>query len=326
LKIERADPSCLVNCLVRFLFLIARCTLLLVPLVFSISCGKKGPPTIKAYEKPQPPSGLTAYHREGRMILTWTYPDTLRSSLKGFQVLRSEKDGFERIGAVTGSKSSFADETFKLDVACSYKVVAESLKGVLSVDSNIIVLTPKPVPPPPGDVRVSVKPDSVVISWTGSGEGACYNIYRTAEKGRYGNSPLNKAPVCVTSFTDAVVSPEKSVFYEVSALWMTDIRDEGAASEEQEVNPSRFVPSAPSDLRVVTTDAKTFLMWKESPEPWVRSYRVYRKIDSEQEFALVGEVKLPTFTDTKIDKKIWYMIKAVGPVAESEPLGGEVAK
>ncbi len=293
--------------------------------VLAISCGKKGPPTIKAYEKPQAPSGLTAYHREDRMVLSWSFPDNLRSSLTGFQILRSDKDGFERIGAVTGSKSSFADETFKVDVPCSYKVVAENLKGVVSSDSNVITVTPKPVPAAPADIRFSVKPDSVVISWTSSGEGACYNIYKTGEKGKYGNSALNKARVCATSFTDAAVSPEKSAYYEVRALWMTDIGDEGSASEEREVNPTHFVPSAPSDLRVVKDD-KTYLMWKESPEPWVRGYRVYRRIDGEQEFTLLNEVKLPTFTDTeKIDKKVWYMIKAVGPAMESEPLVGEVA-
>ncbi|MCL5422133.1 MAG: hypothetical protein M1461_06640 [Nitrospirae bacterium] len=122
------------------------------------------------------------------------------------------------------------------------------------------------------------------------------------------------------------MNTERPVYYTVRALRMTDIRDEGTASEELEVSPPHFVSSAPSALRVVKGD-KIYLMWKESPEPWVRGYRVYRKIDGEQGFTLLGEVKIPTFTDTeKIDKKVWYMIKALGPVSESEPLVGEVAK
>lgn len=319
MKIEKRD-------LFGLMSVLTRCSFLLISLLLFISCGKKGPPTIKAYEKPQAPSGLTAYHREDKMILAWSYPDNLRSSLTGFQVLRSEKDGFERIGSVKNSQSSFVDETFKPDVAYNYKLVAQNLKGVSSSDSNIITVTPKPVPATPEAIRFAVKADSVALSWKSSEEGACYNIYKTAEKGKYGGAPLNKAPVCAPSFTDGAVSPERSVYYTVRALRMTDVRDEGYPSEELEVSPSQFVPSALSDLRVVKGD-KIYLMWKESPEPWVRGYRVYRKIDGEQEFILLNEVKLPTFIDTeKIDKKFWYMIKAVGPAMESEPLVVEVAK
>jgi len=318
LKIEKRD-------LIGRMSVLTRCSFLLISLLLFISCGKKGPPTIKAYEKPQAPSGLTAYHREDKMILAWSYPDNLRSSLTGFQVLRSEKDGFERIGSVKNSQSSFVDETFKPDVTYNYKLVAQNLKGVSSSDSNIITVTPKPVPATPEAISFAVKADSVALSWKSSEEGACYNIYKTAEKGEYGGGPLNKAPVCAPSFTDGAVSPERSVYYTVRALRMTDVRDEGSPSEELEVSPSQFVPSALSDLRVVKGD-KIYLMWKESPEPWVRGYRVYRKIDGEQEFILLNEVKLPTFTDTeKIDKKFWYMIKAVGPAMESEPLIVEVA-
>lgn len=326
LKIEKRHLFGLMSVLVGHSLLIARCSLLLIPLLLSISCGKKGPPTIKAYEKPQAPSGLTAYHREDKMMLAWSYPNNLRSGLKGFEVLRSGGSGFERLGLVNNSQSSFVDETFKPDDTYNYKVVAQNQKGVLSNDSNIITVTPKHVPPPPESVRFSVKGESVVLSWTSSGEGICYNVYKTAEKGRYTESPLNKESVCVTSFTDGAVSPERPVYYTVRALQKTDIRDEGNASEEVEVSPPHFVPSAPSDLRVVKGD-KIYLMWKESPEPWVRGYRVYRKIDGEQGFTLLGEVKIPTFTDTeKIDKKVWYMIRAAGPASESEPLVGEAAK
>jgi len=306
-------------------FLIS-CSLLMGSALFLISCGKKGPPTVKAYEKPQSPSSLTAYHREDKLILSWSYPGNLRSGLKGFSILRSEKDGFEKIGSVSNSQSSFMDETFKLDITYNYKVMAQNQKGVLSSDSNIITVTPKPVPPPPENIRFSVNADGIVLSWKSSGEGICYNIYKADEKGKYPESPLNKELICETSFRDGSMSPERSVYYTVRASLKTDIRDEGNASEELEVSPSHFVPSVPSDLRMVKGD-KIYLMWKEIPEPWVRGYRVYRKIEGEQEFALLSEVKIPTFTDTgKIDKKIWYIIKAVGPVAEGEPLFGEVAK
>jgi fibronectin type 3 domain-containing protein len=308
---------------VRHLLFISRCFLLLVPFLLIISCGKKGPPTLKAYEKPPAPSGLVAYHREDRMVLTWSFPDGLRSSLQDFQVLRSEKDGFEKIGEVNSSLSSFTDETFKIDVTCNYKVVARNLKGVLSDDSNIITVTPRAVPATPSEILFSVKADSVALSWKSSGEEICYNVYKTVEKGKYG-APLNRKPVCATSFTDGAVSLERPVYYTVTALRDSDVRDEGASSEEGEVNPSQYIPSPPSDLRVVKGE-KTYLIWKESPETWVRGYRVYRKKEGEKEFTPLAEVRLPTFTlSEKVDRKAWYMIRALGPLTESEPLIGEV--
>jgi hypothetical protein len=299
---------------------------LFIFLVSVSACGKKGPPTLKAYEKPPAPLGLTAYHRGNMMILSWSYPDNLRSAVKDFQVLRAHAGGFERIGTAKSSQSSFIDESFTLDITYHYKVVAQNQMGISSTDSNIITVTPKPVPATPEDIRFEVKADSIALSWKSSGEGACYNIYKTAEKGKYGEAPLNKEPVCPTSFTDRAVTPERPVYYTVRALRMTDIRDEGSASEELEVNPSQFVPSAPSDLRVVRGE-KIYLMWKESPEPWVKGYRVYRKKEGEADFTPIATVIIPSFTDVeKTDKRVWYMIKAVGPVSESEALAGEAAK
>jgi fibronectin type 3 domain-containing protein len=292
---------------------------------FISACGKKGPPTLKAYEKPQAPSGLTAIHREDKILLSWSYAGNLREALTGFVVLKSEAAGFERVGSVRNDQSSFIDLTFRPDVTYKYKVLAQNLKGVLSIDSNVITLTPRQVPPAPENIHFTVKGDGVALSWKSSGDGVCYNIYKTAEKGNYTDAPLNKGPECTTSFMDAAAAPDKSVHYTVRALHKTDIRDEGYASEEVEVSPSHFIPSPPADLRVVRGEDRVYLIWKESPEPWVKGYRVYRKKEGEQGITVLGESVIPTFTDTeKIAGKVWYMIKALGPVSESEGLVGEV--
>ena len=44
-------------------------SLVIVPLCFLAACGKKGDPTLKAYEKPAAPSTLSAMHREDRPAL-----------------------------------------------------------------------------------------------------------------------------------------------------------------------------------------------------------------------------------------------------------------
>jgi fibronectin type 3 domain-containing protein len=300
---------------------------LLLTFFFLVSCGKKGPPTLKAYEKPEKPPGITAIHREERIILSWSYPDNLRNTLKGFQVLRSESDGFERVAFIKNDQSLFIDTTFKLNVTYQYKVIAQNLKDVLSADSNIITVIPKALPSPPENIRFTITSDSIELHWSSSGEGICYNIYKTTEKDKYADTPLNREPVCMISLRDTFLLPDRTVYYTIRALLNTMIRDEGYASTEVEVNPSHFIPSAPSDLRVVKGDDKVYLLWKENTETWVKGYRIYRKRDGQTEFTPIGEVTTPTFTDTeKINKKVWYMIKALGPSRESDAVTGEISE
>ncbi|GAB4415248.1 MAG: hypothetical protein OHK0032_11420 [Thermodesulfovibrionales bacterium] len=299
-------------------------TLLLMLLLFSVSCGRKGPPTLKAYEKPDAPSALSAVHREDKIILRWSYPDNRRQNIKGFHILRWEGNGFERTSFVDNDKGIFIDAAFKQNTTYRYKVIAQSLKGVLSDDSNIITAVPRPLPSPPEDMRFEIRNDSVELSWKSSGKGVCYNIYKTTEKGRYVDTPLNREPLCITSFKDAVQT-DRPVYYSIRALLNTNIMDEGYASKELEVDPSHFIPSAPSDLRTVRKDNRIYLLWKEAPESWVRGYRVSRKIEGETEFGIIGEVRIPAFIDTvKAAGKVGYMIKTLGPSMESEALVIEV--
>jgi len=284
------------------------------------ACGRKAPPTLKAYEKPQPPAALTAVHREERILLSWSYPDNLRSSLKGFQVMRAEGDGFERRGFVVSEGNSFTDDRFSLDASYQYKVMAQNLNDVLSDGSNIVTVTPKRSPLRAEDIHVLVENDAIRLSWRGSDEGACYHVYRTTEKGRYNDVPIHQDPVCNTSFVDRTLFIDKPVYYTIRAFHNTPLLDEGYPSAEIEVNPSLFVPLAPAALSGVRAPGKIILMWKESPETWVKGYRIYRKREKEKGFILLDEVKAPTFTDSgKAGKKVRYIVRALGPSQESEP-------
>ncbi len=301
------------------------CCLFFLALLLLTSCGRKGPPTLKAYEKPEKPSGLTVVHREKRIILSWSYPGKLRPTIKGFQVLRSEGEGFERKAFVDSEQGSFSDEDFSVNVSYRYRVVVESLKGVLSDGSESGPIVPNPLSPPPDDMRFAVGSDAIEISWKGSGEGVCYNIYKSVEEGKYGDVPLNAEPVCAAVFKDSLLLPEQPVYYTVRALHNTPLKDEGFPSGELTVKPSDFVPSPPSELATVRTDDRTYLVWKESPESWVKRYRVYRKREGAEGFTLIGEVNVPAFTDReKSETKTWYMVKALGPSAESQPVTVEV--
>lgn len=80
--------------------------LLLLPLLL-LSCGKKGPPTLKSYDRPDKPSLLSAIHREDSIILTWDFPKSKEETISGFLLLKSSGAGFEKIhGSTPGNGHS----------------------------------------------------------------------------------------------------------------------------------------------------------------------------------------------------------------------------
>lgn len=299
------------------------CALAVMPLT---ACGKKSPPTLKSYERPAAPAVTGAAYREDAVIVSWRYPEDLRSGLSGFRVIRSGETGEEAIGSVPPDRSSFTDRSFKVGSDAAYMVIAEDLRGVTSMESNRVILRPLPLPPPPEKISFSIGANSLVLSWDSAGRDVCYNIYRTLEMGRYSDPPLNRMPLCETGFVERHLTPDQTVYYTVRPVKRTgETTGEGFASREVEVTPSLFFPPPPADLRVARTEERIFLVWQESPAVWVRGYRVYRKAEGEPAFRVIGESRVPSFTDPYITGGyVQYLIRALGPVRESEPLAGEV--
>jgi len=322
---------------IRFSFIV--CCLLFTVYFLLVSCGKKGDPTLKSYEKPEPPSGLRAVHRETDVILSWDFPEDKETSIKGFHLMKSisphppillllggddtrVKGGagdFEKIAFLEPDKRSYVDKDFKIDSEYTYKIISQNLKGIISNDSNIIHVVPKAAPPPPINILFKPGHDSLILKWDSSGDGILYNIYKTYEKGVYHLIPVNKEPLKETSFNDNL-DIKRPVFYTIRSLWGSEIKDEGPASEEIAINPSEFVPSAPEGLHSVVTEENVYLIWEEVPETWASGYRVYREKNEEESFIFVGETQTPAFLDK--DKPVTkrnYRVTALGPSKESPP-------
>lgn len=290
--------------------------LLFAVCLISASCGKKGPPTLKSYEKPDAPADLKAIHREGSILLSWSY--NKKENLKCLHIFRSEDADFQRIASVPKDENSYNDINFKKDVFYKYKVVAQSLREVLSDDSNVVMIKPVPVPHAPKNISFRIGNSNLSILWEGEGEGILYNIYKSYERGEYSINPVNNEPLKATSYADNL-ELTKPVYYTVRGLLNNESRNEGSASDEIEVNPLNFVPSSPRGLEKVLMEDKVVLLWKENPETWVMKYRIYRKIDDKGGFKLIGESVTPTFTDRgETGVRHFYKITAVGPAKESE--------
>lgn len=303
------------------------------------SCGKKGDPTLKSYEKPDPPSVLRAIHRESEIILLWEFPKDKEPAIKGFYLMKSspstpplphpggfaevkEKgDGwdFEKIATLENNKRSYIDNDFETGSTYKYKIVSQNLKGVTSNDSNIIQIVPETSPPPPGNILFKIEHDSLILNWESAGDRIMYNIYKSNEKGIYHLMPLNKKPVKETSFRDNF-DIKGPVYYTIRSLVGGNIRDEGSVSEEIEINPFEFIPSSPSSLQAVVKKENVYLRWKEAPETWVVGYKVYREINKKEGFIFIGETQTPSFLDKdKPSTRRNYRVSALGPSKEGPP-------
>jgi fibronectin type 3 domain-containing protein len=143
------------------------------------SCGKKTPPTIKSYEKPETPVLLKAIHREDKVILSWSYGK--KENLKGFYVLKTDNGSFQQVAFIDKNQNSYADTSIKTDISYKYKIIAQSIRDVLSNDSNVVSVKPERLPPAPVNISFRIGNDNLLITWKDIGNEVFYNIYRQRE-------------------------------------------------------------------------------------------------------------------------------------------------
>ncbi len=296
--------------MIRRLFIAA----LLVALAAGIGCGKKGNPTLKAFEKPQAPSGLRAILREQTAILQWDYPSAASSSISGFEIFRSDGDDLKELTRLSPSDRIFIDPELHQGATYRYTIVALSASEISSERSGLLTLAVGPVPAAPAAPLFRIEGDRLTVSWTQAGTVSGFNIYRTEEKGRFPLLPVNRALIRAPHFTDST-APQKTVSYAIRAIGGSAEMQESAASPEITIGPADFVPSAPKNLQAHAAEDRILLSWDEPGERWVTGYRIYRTMDGKA--VLVGETQIPAFVDSdKTATPRDYRVTAVGPVSE----------
>jgi len=271
---------------------------------------------MKTFEKPAPVTQMAAIHRDGKVIITWSYPKQAKVTIKGFYVERAEgQSPFENLGFVKGDVFYYADEHFRTGEEYIYKIRVYSTRDIINDDSTEIEVTPVDLPGPPKKLTYRLTDDALQIEWDKVPD-ATYNIYSSTEKGKYTGAPLNAVPFDKPFFTDRV-DTAKRVFYAVRAEVRSNIRNEGDLSADLEVDPRTFIPGRPVDIRYVRAEGKGYLSWKENAEAWVKGYRVYRRSASGA-YMPVGVVNVPLFVDeSPVTAPTAYYVTAMGPIKES---------
>ena len=301
---------CPVGLRIRLLcFILPVLAFLLVP-----ACGKKAAPTLASYEKPPAPSLLRVLQRENKMFLSWSYPSDKEQTVSGFIILRASGSGFEKIALPEKNLRVYIDADVKEGMTYTYKILARNLRGVLSPDSNSVAVGAVTPPGPPVSIIWSISDDSLLLSWEKTGEDIAYNVYKTAEKGVYAMTPVNKFPLFENFFRDAL-SLDRPVYYTVRSMAKTG-GAEGASSREIAVSPYDLIPSVPHDVRYFAAPDKIYLYWKGPDAPWITGFRIYRRFAA-GEYALIAETHLPSFLDKDSPSaRRDYRITAVGPFRE----------
>ncbi len=312
----------------RSLFYMANLFLIFSIVIIFSSCGKKGDPTLKSYEKPETPTNINALKRADEIMLNWSFPTKKESTIKGFSILRSslilsngkeEWADFEKIAFVDKKARTYIDSSIKENISYKYKIISQSLRDILSNESNVIQVSFVKLPEPPIQLSYRIENDKQVLSWLETVPNSTYNIYKSNIRGIYKSGKFNKNPVKGNSFIDNL-DINKISCYTVRTLSGNEVIYESNHSQEICIDPKELIPSKPLNLQAATLSDSVILVWEGASEMFVTGYKIYRETDKKKGFILIGETRVPTFTDNeKASTKRNYRVTAIGPAKEGPP-------
>ncbi len=104
---------------------------------------------------------------------------------------------------------------------------------------------------------------------------------------------------------------------------IADGNEEGAAVKKENAEREEITiiaPNAPEGLVALYTEKSIILTWDEIRGQEIRTYNIYRSQGTADNYELIGDARMPAFTDKEIERKTryYYRITAVGPL-ESSP-------
>jgi predicted small lipoprotein YifL len=244
--------------------------LIIIAIIISVSaCGRKGDPIVPRLSPPAPVTDIKGFTKDSSAILNWEIPaknmdGTKLKDLSKFTILRADvRDretggcgcAFVKIAVIDMEKPEpavikdnsvvfidKADDLFPAGltykIPYSYKIIAEAKSGLLSPESEEIILTPTKPPDPPSGFKASVQNEIIILKWELSkGDIKGYNIYRSKTKDAYSDTPVNKELIKAGdgSFADIGLEPGEYYYIIRAADTITPPYNEGPDSEEIKV-------------------------------------------------------------------------------------------
>jgi hypothetical protein len=169
-------------------------------------------------------------------------------------------------------------------------IVLSGPKGQRSTASNTVTLRIEAPLEAPAAVTAEPHPEGVRVTWAPTARANTYRIARIPEA---------VAEVGKPEFIDRTVELGKEYRYTVRALRPGG---ESLPSAPVPVTPKdSFAPSVPANVTAVAGVGTIELAWDRSPEPDLKSYRVYRN-----DQLLAGDIEGPAFSDRMIQSGQQY--------------------
>jgi fibronectin type 3 domain-containing protein len=185
--------------------------------------------------------------------------------------------------------------------------------------SSRITLAPKIMTQPPRNLKATLYPEKIVLSWeppaanidsSPSVAVPGYSVFRS--RGSDLPEIMNKwSLVKETEFVDREF--EFGVIYRYTvraALNEAPPRLESADSPVVEITPKdTFPPAAPSGLKTIAGAGFISLSWESNQETDMAGYRVWRRTQAEEEFRLLTEAPIleTNYSDRSVQSGVHYL-------------------
>ena len=328
-----------------------------VPTLAAVSCGKAGPPSPPEPRGPLPPTTVVARQVGHRVEVAFTVPqprgdrpsqapvlaevvrvafapglqpspDPVLFRVRGEVVARVEGDPL-----TSGTRRSLDDpELDRLDAGGSgwtvrYGVRVRDRRGrpsplVAAPDVRVEASSSRPE-------RLSAEPtaEGIRLSWSDPAGDGRYNVYRAEADGPFGEAPAHDRPIAATTHLDASAAPAITYRYRVRRVLAEGYppRESESSDEVRVLAEDRFAPGSPTGLVAVQEGAAVRLFWNPGAERDLRGYRVYAKTN-DGEWRRIGPdpVLEPSLLDRDVrpGERIAYRVTAIDrtqPPNESAP-------
>jgi fibronectin type 3 domain-containing protein len=258
-----------------------------------------------------------------QVVLRWLPPDeTGGSNLTGYRILRNgvllasaPPDGTEHIDTTALNGETYA-----------YQVRAFNVKGD-GASSEIVRVTPAPVPPTPAGLASEVVPvtedqGAVRLTWFAPGEAVDnYIVYRSALPGRAGTL---LGTVASTTFTDEAVERGRTYYYAVAA---ENTAGRSPPSTETRISLVR-TPGAPTEVAALGMEGEIRVSWAapadtgDAPPDTLR-YVVNRGTGDAAPRPYKTDLETPVFTDRLVTpgQSYTYTVTTLNPMASTQSVG-----
>jgi hypothetical protein len=202
---------------------------------------------LRIHPTPDPIDDAKAEVTHLAIVLSWTPPRTslggAAPAISGYAIYRAQIEpgshsagtsatatALLQIGSAGPAATSFSDANFEFDKTYNYSIrsfVQTPNATLESLDSNIVVVTPKDIFPPSAPQGLVVilvpaqagAPATLDLSWAISPEIdiAGYNVYRSEQAGVSGTR-ANAEPLLTPAFRDMNAVPGHRYFYTVTSV------------------------------------------------------------------------------------------------------------